>query len=152
MLCRCAIFNRAVNCFFHLVRRFWNQVFICTSVKFNVFDNSIRLLTLKYLSCLNSFSNFSNCLTLYACRGFRSIPCFRDRFPNNFGPATKMCLKIQWNEKKISPKRDSFEYNNKTKEKENENFSELGACYWESQTNGDLMLNSVIVYLLLLLL
>lgn len=112
---RWAIFNRDVNCFFHFVRRFWksispfswgyrllqnvmqsiffcccritwNQVLIWTSVRFSVFDNSMRLLTLRYLSCLNSFSSFSNCLTLYAWRGLRSMPGLRERFPNNFGP------------------------------------------------------------------
>lgn len=83
---RCAIFKRDVNCFFHLVRRFWNHVLICTSVKLSDFESSIRLLTLRYLSSLNSFSSFSNCFTLYAWRGLRSMPGLRDRFPNNFGP------------------------------------------------------------------
>ncbi len=45
--------NLAVICFFHFVRRFWNHVLIWTSVSERFFDNSIRLLTLKYLStCL----------------------------------------------------------------------------------------------------
>ena len=79
--CRWAIFSREVSCFFHLVRRFWNHVLICTSVKFRFFESSSLLLTLKYLSCLNSFSNRSNCLALYAWRGFRSTPGFRDRLP-----------------------------------------------------------------------
>jgi hypothetical protein len=33
-----------------LVRRFWNHVLICTSVRFNVFDNSNLLDTDRYLS------------------------------------------------------------------------------------------------------
>ena len=48
--CRWASFNRAAICFFHLVRRFWNHVLICTSVRFNVFDNSNLLDTDRYLS------------------------------------------------------------------------------------------------------
>lgn len=50
--------NLAVICFFHLVRRFWNQVLIWTSVNDKFFDNSIRLLTLKYLS---TWLRHSNC-------------------------------------------------------------------------------------------
>lgn len=38
------------------------QTLICTSVKFKHLESSNLLLTLKYLSCLNSFSNFSNWL------------------------------------------------------------------------------------------
>lgn len=52
------------------------QVFIWTSVKFKHLDSSILLLTLKYLSCLNSFSSFSSWFAEYAWRGLRSIPGF----------------------------------------------------------------------------
>ena len=48
--CRWANFKRAAICFFHFVLRFWNQVFICTSVRFSVFDSSNLLDTDRYLS------------------------------------------------------------------------------------------------------
>lgn len=59
--------NRAVICFFHLVRRFWNQVLICTSVSDKLWDNSIRLFTLKYLSTwwLSNNSNKSDYIDRY---------------------------------------------------------------------------------------
>lgn len=50
----------------------------------------MRLLTLRYLSILNSASNLSNCLALYAWRGFLSIPGFRDLLPLGFGAEIQM--------------------------------------------------------------
>ena len=47
---RWANFSLAAICFFHFVRRFWNHVLICTSVKFKFLDNSKRLETDRYLS------------------------------------------------------------------------------------------------------
>ena len=56
--CRWANFKRAAICFFHFVLRFWNHVFICTSVRFKVFDNSSLFDTDKYLSaCKNKFTS-----------------------------------------------------------------------------------------------
>ena len=55
--CRCANFNRAAICFFHFVRRFWNHVLICTSVKFRVLLSSSLLDTDKYLSACNQNQN-----------------------------------------------------------------------------------------------
>ena len=53
---RWANFNLAAICFFHFVLRFWNQVFIWTSVRLRVFDSSSRLDTDKYLSaCKENF-------------------------------------------------------------------------------------------------
>lgn len=84
--CRWAIFMRDVNCFFHFVRRFWNHVLICTSVRLSTRDRSRRLLTLRYLSCLNSVSSRSSCFALYAWRGFRSMPDLRVRLPLHLLP------------------------------------------------------------------
>ena len=54
---RWASFNRAAICFFHLVRRFWNQVLIWTSVRFKLFESSSLLDTDKYLSALSTYVN-----------------------------------------------------------------------------------------------
>lgn len=55
---RWASFNLAAICFFHFVRRFWNQVLICTSVKLRLLDSSRRLETERYLSvCKQKWAN-----------------------------------------------------------------------------------------------
>lgn len=54
-------------------------------MRFSAFESSIRLLTLRYLSILNSVSSLSSCFALYACRGFLSSPGFRERRFTGFG-------------------------------------------------------------------
>ena len=65
---------------------FWNHVLICVSVRLSASDNSSLLLTLRYLSALNSSSSRSSCLDEYACLGLRSTPGFRGLLPIGLGP------------------------------------------------------------------
>ena len=65
----CAAFSRALHMFmflaicgslcsfFHFMRRFWNHILICRSVKFSACAISILLLLVRYLLKWNSFSN-----------------------------------------------------------------------------------------------
>ena len=54
--------------FFHFIRLFWNHIFMCLSVKFNIAANSIRLGLDMYLLKWNSFSNSSSWPLVYAVR------------------------------------------------------------------------------------
>ena len=48
-------------CFFHFVRRFWNQIFTCVSVKLSDIARFKRSHTERYRVVLNLFSKATNC-------------------------------------------------------------------------------------------
>lgn len=50
----------------HFIRRFWNQILICLSVRWRRLARSIRRGRHKYLLTLNSFSNSISCTLVYA--------------------------------------------------------------------------------------
>lgn len=58
--------RRFASSFFHFIRRFWNQILMCLSVKFNIAASSIRRGLEIYLLKWNSFSNSSNWPLVYA--------------------------------------------------------------------------------------
>ena len=65
--------SRPGFCFFHFVRLFWNQIFICVSVKFK--DNAKFSLsqTDKYLVDLNLFSSATSCSYVKAVRALLGL-------------------------------------------------------------------------------
>jgi len=59
--------------FFHFIRRFWNHIFICRSVRHSACAISIRRLRVRYRLKWNSFSSSSVWYLVYVCRPrFRS--------------------------------------------------------------------------------
>lgn len=52
---------RFASSFFHFIRRFWNQILMCLSVRFNMAASSILLGLEIYLLKWNSFSSSNNC-------------------------------------------------------------------------------------------
>lgn len=54
--------------FFHFIRRFWNQILICLSVKHNACAISIRLLRVRQRLKWNSFSSSSVWYRVQVCR------------------------------------------------------------------------------------
>ncbi len=54
--------------FFHFMRRFWNQILMCLSVRLRVSASSTRRGREMYLLKRNSFSSSSSCALVYAVR------------------------------------------------------------------------------------
>lgn len=68
--------SRPGFCFFHLVRLFWNQIFICVSVRFKDRARFSLSQTDKYLVVLNLFSRATNCSYVNAVLARLGFPPF----------------------------------------------------------------------------
>lgn len=67
--------NLALFSFFHFIRRFWNQILICLSVRQRAWAISILLRRVRYRLKWNSFSSSSVWKRVYVC-----LPRFRSAF------------------------------------------------------------------------
>ena len=65
-------------CFFHLVRRFWNQIFTWVSVRFNESARLSLSHTERYLVVLNLFSKATSCSYVNAVRARRGFPALEE--------------------------------------------------------------------------
>lgn len=61
-------------CFFHLVRRFWNQILTCVSVSLSDNAKFNRSQTDKYRVVLNLFSSETNCSYVKAVLALLGLP------------------------------------------------------------------------------
>lgn len=61
-------------CFFHFVRRFWNQILTCVSVKLNDIARFKRSHTERYRVVLNLFSKATSCSYVNAVLARRGLP------------------------------------------------------------------------------
>ena len=62
-------------CFFHLVRRFWNQIFTWVSVRLRARARFNRSQTERYRVWRNLFSRETSCSYVKAVRTRRGLPC-----------------------------------------------------------------------------
>lgn len=71
--------------FFHFIRRFWNQIFTCRSVRLSCAAISERLSFVKKWLKWNSFSNSRSCFLVYAVLFlFPSVPLFQPALPSQW--------------------------------------------------------------------
>ena len=71
-------------CFFHFVRRFWNQILTCVSVRLNERAKLSLSQTDKYLVLLNLFSKATSCSYVKAVLALRGFPSFERSEPLRF--------------------------------------------------------------------
>lgn len=71
-------------CFFHFVRRFWNQIFTCVSVRLSERAKLSLSQTDRYLVLLNLFSRATSCSYVNAVRARLGLPSFERSEPLRF--------------------------------------------------------------------
>lgn len=69
----CLPWTRPAFTRFHFARRFWNQIFTCTSLSFSVCAICERSVRDRYFLLWNSFSSSSNCSLVKAVRLLRDL-------------------------------------------------------------------------------
>lgn len=87
-------------CFFHFVRRFWNQIFTCVSVRLNESAKFSLSQTDRYLVLLNLFSKATSCSYVKAVLALLGFPSFERseavRFLFDFEAVVDLVSSFSW--------------------------------------------------------